>query len=52
MQRLHADLQGSTNIGGSRFRSPQEFFPHAEWLFDTSKPLSDHSQVSACLCPS
>lgn len=39
-------VQGSTNIGQSRFRSPQEFIPHAEWLFDTSKPLSDHSQVS------
>lgn len=39
-------VQGSTNIGQSRFRSPQEFIPHAEWLFDTTKPLSDHSQVS------
>lgn len=39
--------QGSTNIGLSRFRSPMEFIPHAEWLFDTSKPLDDHSQVSS-----
>lgn len=40
--------QGSTSLLPSqRFRSPQEFMPHAEWLFDTSKPLHDHTQVRA-----
>jgi hypothetical protein len=32
-----------------KFRSVLEFLPHAEWLLDTSKSISDHSTVSSSL---
>ncbi|KAK4684138.1 hypothetical protein P7C73_g6063, partial [Tremellales sp. Uapishka_1] len=31
----------------AKFRSPKEFLPHAEWLFDTSRSLDDHTTHSA-----
>nr|XP_019011872.1 uncharacterized protein I206_02707 [Kwoniella pini CBS 10737]OCF50653.1 hypothetical protein I206_02707 [Kwoniella pini CBS 10737] len=38
-------LYGTTHA--AKFRSVPEFVDHASWLFDTSKPLDDHS---TCTC--
>ncbi|WVW80359.1 hypothetical protein I302_102339 [Kwoniella bestiolae CBS 10118] len=38
-------LYGARDV--AKFRSVPEFLIHADWLFDTSKPLSDHA---ACGC--
>ncbi|RXK42560.1 hypothetical protein M231_00114 [Tremella mesenterica] len=43
--RTDVYLYGSTHV--TKFRSPAEFFEHAQWLFDTSRPLSDHTR---CEC--
>jgi hypothetical protein len=32
-------------IAQSKFRSPNEFLPHVDWLFKTSTSLEDHGAV-------
>lgn len=41
-------LYGSTRIGGSKFRSINEFIPHVEWLQNTNLPFDSHAETCSC----